>query len=110
MQHDGKRWGRANKFAIHLDVVARAGLRAEIGADFALNGNPTCCDQFIALPARSDARSGEVAIEAQEKVTKLKREEVFLCNSLTVVTSHFGFDQTSGLVFGRPTTFWPSFH
>ena len=70
MQHDGEQWGHANKVAIQLDMVARAGLRVEIGADFAVNGNATCCDQFIALPARSDTRSGEVAIQAHRALLK----------------------------------------
>jgi hypothetical protein len=62
VQHD-REWRRdVNKFAIHLDVVAPAGLRAEVSADFAVDSDLARCDQFIAMPARSDTRSGEEAI------------------------------------------------
>jgi len=64
VQHDGE-WRRdVNKFAIHLDVVAPAGLRAEVSAGFAVDSDLARCDQFIAMPARSDTRSGEEAIYA----------------------------------------------
>src|SRR5215471_1017780 len=37
MEHDGERRGHPNKFAIHFDVVAPAGLRAEVSTSFAVN-------------------------------------------------------------------------
>ena len=56
-------WRRdVNKFAIHLDVVAPAGLRAEVSAGFTVDSDPARRDQFIAMPTRSDTRSGEEAI------------------------------------------------
>lgn len=62
VQHDGE-WRRdVNKFAIHLDVVAPAGLRAEVSAGFTVDSDPARRDQFIAMPTRSDTRSGEEAI------------------------------------------------
>jgi hypothetical protein len=51
-----------NKFAIHLDVVALAGLGAEVSAGFTVDSDPARRDQFIAMPTRSDTRSGEEAI------------------------------------------------
>jgi hypothetical protein len=64
VQHDGE-WRRdMNKFAIHLDVVAPAGLRAEVSAGFTVDSDPARRDQFIAMPTRSDTRSGEEAIQA----------------------------------------------
>jgi len=62
VQHNGQ-WRRdVNEFAIHLDVVALAGLGAEVSAGFAVDSDPARCDQFIAMPTRSDTRSGEEAI------------------------------------------------
>jgi hypothetical protein len=62
VQHNGQ-WRRdVNKFAIHLDVVAPAGLRAEVSAGFTVDSDPARRDQFIAMPTRSDTRSGEEAI------------------------------------------------
>jgi hypothetical protein len=37
MQHDGKQWTGMNQFAAHLDMIARGWLRAEIGADLAVD-------------------------------------------------------------------------
>jgi hypothetical protein len=64
VQHDGERRRDVNKFAIHLDVVAAARLRAEVGAGFTVDSDPARGDQFIAMPARSDTGSGEEAIKA----------------------------------------------
>jgi hypothetical protein len=62
VQHDGE-WRRdMNKFAIHLHMVARVRLRAEVGAGLTVDHDPASRDQFIAMPARSDTRSGEEAI------------------------------------------------
>ena len=41
MQHDGERRANVDKFAIHLDVIARPRLRAEIGADRAVDRDST---------------------------------------------------------------------
>src|SRR6266542_2766341 len=54
MQHDGKRWSDANKFAIDFDMITWVGLCAEVCADFAVDGNTTGRDQLIAMSARSD--------------------------------------------------------
>jgi hypothetical protein len=62
VQHDSERRRDVNKFAIHLDVVACVGLRAEVGADLTVDSDPARGDQFIAMPTRSDTRSGEEAI------------------------------------------------
>jgi len=44
VQHYAERRGNVNKFAIHLDVVARVGLGAEVGAGFTVNSNPAGSD------------------------------------------------------------------
>ncbi len=62
VQHDGERRCDLNNLAIHLDVVAPVGLRAEVGAGFAVDSDLARCDQFIAMPTRSDTSSGEEAI------------------------------------------------
>ncbi len=64
MQHDGKRWSDANKFAIDFDMITWVGLCAEVCADFAVDGNTTGRDQLIAMSARSDAGGREETIEA----------------------------------------------
>lgn len=62
MEHDGERRRDPNKFAIHFDVVAPAGLRAEVSAGFTVNSDPARRDQSIAAPARSHAGRGEKTI------------------------------------------------
>jgi hypothetical protein len=62
VQHNGEQRRNVNKFAIHLHVVARAWLRAEVSAGFAVNSDPARRDQFIAVPARSKPRRGEETI------------------------------------------------
>src|SRR6266542_3302295 len=66
IQHDGKRRSDANQFAIDLDVVMRAGLCAEVCADFPVDGDATRRDQLITMSARSDAGGCEKTVEAQE--------------------------------------------
>jgi hypothetical protein len=43
-------------------VVAPAGLRTEVSAGLTVDSDPARRDQFIAMPTRSDTRSGEEAI------------------------------------------------
>jgi hypothetical protein len=62
VQHDGERRRDMNKFAIHFDVIAPAWLRAEVNAGFTVDGDPARRDQFIAMPTRSDTRSGKETI------------------------------------------------
>jgi hypothetical protein len=64
VQHDGERRGNVNKFAIHLDVITRVRLRAEVSAGFTVDSDSPGRDQFIAVPARSDTGSGEEAVQA----------------------------------------------
>src|SRR6476619_7908386 len=66
VQHDGE-WRRdVDTFAIPLDVVPPAGLRAEVSAGFTVDSDPARRDQFIAMPTRSDTRGGEEAIQAHQ--------------------------------------------
>ena len=62
VKHDGECRRDANKFAIHFDMVTLAGLRAEISAGFTVDSDAARCDQFIAMPTRSDTRSGEETV------------------------------------------------
>ena len=62
VQHDGERRGKVNEFAIHLDVVAPAGLHAEVSASFTVDSDPARRDQFIAVPARTDTGGGEETV------------------------------------------------
>ena len=71
MQHDGERWVGMEHFAIHFHVVARSWLRAEICADQAIDGDATCCDEFIAMTPRTDPGEGEKTIQAH--AASLKR-------------------------------------
>ena len=67
VQHDGEQWSGMNRFPVHFDMIARGRVRTEIGADFAVNNDTPCSDQFITMTPRPDASSGEEAIEAQAK-------------------------------------------
>ena len=67
MEHDGERRRDPNKFAIYFDVIATAGLRAEVRAGFTIDSDPPRQDQFIAIPARSDAGCGEKTVEAHNR-------------------------------------------
>src|SRR6266496_1364126 len=62
VQHDGERRGNVNKFAIHLDVITRVGFCAEVSAGFTVDSDLSRCNQFIAMPARSDTGCSEKAI------------------------------------------------
>ena len=59
-----------NELAIHLYVVARGRLRAEIGADLAVNRNTPVSDQFIALSPRTYAGGSEKTIQAHVEALK----------------------------------------
>jgi hypothetical protein len=67
MEHDGERRGDPNKFTIHFDVIATAGLRAEVRADFTVDRDPPRRDQFIAITARSDTGCGEKTVETHNR-------------------------------------------
>jgi hypothetical protein len=62
VQYDGERWRDVNKFAIHLNVVARVGLRAEVSTGFTVDSDAARRDQFITMPTRSDTRCGEETV------------------------------------------------
>ena len=56
-----------NKFAIHLDVVARVGLGAKVSAGFTVDGDPARRYQFVTMPTRSKTRRGKETIEAHSR-------------------------------------------
>src|SRR6266540_1021686 len=41
VQHDSEHWSGMNQFAVDFDIIARGWLRAEIGADFAVDSDAT---------------------------------------------------------------------
>ena len=82
VQHDGKRRSDTNKFAINFDVVVRARLCAEVCTDFPVDGDATLRDQLITMSPRTNAGSGEEAVEAQEK----KLQKVTLLQRTTIKT------------------------
>ena len=57
----------AHHFVADLDVIGRTWLRAEIGADAAVDGHAPGGDEFIAMSPRSDARRSEIAVQAHVK-------------------------------------------
>lgn len=54
----------AHQLAAHFDVVALAGLRAEVGANATVNRNAPICDEPVAMPPRSDTGGGEETVQA----------------------------------------------
>ena len=58
MEHEIEPALGVDQLAIDLDVVAVAGLDAEIGADLAVDRNPASRDQFIAMPPRTETGRG----------------------------------------------------
>ncbi len=62
--------------AVDFDMVAFAGLNAEIGADLAVDCDPAGGDQFIAMPARTEPGRGEETIKAHEELSGWGVEKV----------------------------------
>ena len=63
VQHDRQRWRNVNHFAVYLHVVARVWLCAEVSTGFAVDRDLARCDQFIAMPPRSDTGRGKETIK-----------------------------------------------
>ena len=72
MQYDVKRPLAPHEFAADLDVVALGRLRAEIGADAAVDRDAACGDQLIAMPPGTEAGGGQKAVQAHGEVTSDK--------------------------------------
>ncbi len=53
---------RSDEFAPDFDVIVLGRLHAEVGANPAVDRDLARRDQFIAMPARSDAGGGEKTI------------------------------------------------
>ena len=64
MQHDVEALLPMNEFAVDFDVVAVGRLRAEIGADAAVNGDATGRNEFVAMPARTYSGRGKEPVQA----------------------------------------------
>ena len=52
----------ADELVPHLDVIALGRLRAEIGADAAVDRNASVGDQLVAMPPRTDTGGGEETV------------------------------------------------
>ncbi len=96
VQHDSECRSDVDKFAIDFDVIARGRLRAEVCADFTVDGDATRCNQFVAMATRTDPSGSKEAIETQSGVTKvnsvtsLQRTARFtFVTFVTLLTVHF---------------------
>jgi hypothetical protein len=100
-----------NQFSVRFDMIARGRLRAEIGADFTVDSDAAGSNQLITMTPRTDASSGEEAIEAQAKsVTRLNvLQRAAASNSVTLVillTAHFARSASDiGLGFRKADDF-----
>jgi hypothetical protein len=66
VQHDGESGSGTNKFGVDFDVVVRARLSAEVCADSTVDSDATLRDQLITMSPRTNAGSGEEAIQAHQ--------------------------------------------
>ena len=88
----------------------RAGLCAEVCADFTVDGDATRRDQLITMPARSDASGCEKTVEAHAgKKLRVLLSAVFLStinSQLTASRSHiwFRFRQADDFTVFLPLT------
>jgi len=62
MQHNVELMLRPHHFAPDFDVIARGGLRAEVGANAPVNGDTPGRNQLVAMPPRANACRGEITI------------------------------------------------
>src|SRR5882724_12179774 len=67
MQHDIEPALAVDEFAVDFDVVEVSRLRAEIGADPAVDRYAPGCDQFIAMPPRAEAGCGKKTVETHRE-------------------------------------------
>ena len=67
MQHDVEPALTVDEFAVDFNVIALLRLRAEIGADLAVDRYAPGCDQFIAMPARTEPGRGKKTVEAHDE-------------------------------------------
>jgi hypothetical protein len=66
VQHDGESGSGTNKFGVDFDVVVRGWLCAEVCADLTVDSDATLRDQLITMSPRTNAGSGEEAIQAHQ--------------------------------------------
>ena len=67
MQHDVEPALAVDEFAVDFDVVALRWLRAEVGANAAIDGHAPGGDQLITMPARTEPGRGEKTVQAHER-------------------------------------------
>ena len=74
MQHDVEPALAVDKFAIDFDVVALRGLRAEVGANAAVDSHAPRSNQLITMSTRTESSRGEETVQAHGgEVEALKR-------------------------------------
>ena len=56
-----------NEFAVDLDVIAVARLGTKVGADLAVNRNPSGGDQLVAMPPRTEPGRGKKTVQAHRE-------------------------------------------
>ena len=64
MQHDIEPALAVDEFAVDFDVIALARLRAEVRADSAVDRDAPGCDQFVAMPPRTETGCGKETVQA----------------------------------------------
>ncbi len=64
VQHDVEALLAVDQFAVDFDVVALRGLRAEIGANAAVNRDAASGNELVAMPARTQPRRGKDPVQA----------------------------------------------
>ena len=68
MQHNRERRLCVQKFPVHFYAVSCRRLRAEVRANFAVNGNSTCGNKLIAITPRTNACGCEETIQAHPRM------------------------------------------
>jgi len=77
VQHDRERRSDVNKFAIHFDVIAPAGLRAEVRAGFTVDSDPPQTRfNSSQIPTRSDTGCGEKTVEAHNRDSQFVKSSI----------------------------------
>jgi hypothetical protein len=99
MQYNRQRWIGVNKFAVHFHVIVRSGLRAEVRADLAVDGDAPRRDQSITIASRTNTGSGEETVKAHVIFERLNADvipsevEEFRCQIVGKTTGSFNFTQ-----------------
>ena len=98
-----------HEFAVDLDVIARRRLCTEIRADLPVNRDAPGGDQFVAMPARADARGSEETVEThgiviRSIVNRPRRFHEVTIQRFTFLHVRFGLGKASDFLFFLPLT------